>query len=277
MKVIHAHAKINWSLDITGRREDGYHLLDMMMQRIDLCDELRIEPAGELLLTVDGAPARSDDLVLRAARALMERTGQARGAHMALTKRIPAQAGLGGGSADCAAALEALNECWGLGLSRRALLDIGLSLGADVPFCLTGGLARVRGIGERIDPVPDAPRVPLVLVVPGALSTAKVFALWDAGGWPPVGHDASALGRVLAAGEIASLRGLCVNALTAPALSLLPTIGEALKRLDGLGAAVSFMTGSGAAAVGAFETEDAARRAAEAIPGSYLTHTVGSP
>ncbi len=270
-----ARAKINWALDITGRRADGYHLLSMVMQSIDLHDDLLIEPADALDLTVDGEPAGEDNLVMRAARALNAHTGENRGARMALVKRIPAQAGLGGGSADCAAALVALNELWGLGLSRAELLQIGEKLGADVPFCLTGGLARVSGIGEVIEPVANAPAVPLVLVRPGGgLSTGAVFRLYDGGGFPPAAFDAAALTNALVKRDLRAVDALHANALTAPAISLLPEIGDAIRRLRELGASAAFMTGSGSTAVGAFEDDAAARRAAEALPGAILAHTL---
>lgn len=269
-----AYAKINWALNITGRRGDGYHLLDMLMQIIDLHDTLEIESADGLSLTVDGVPAGEENLVLRAAVALNRRAGALNGARMALTKRIPARAGLGGGSADCATALRALNGLWGLGLSEAALLDIGLSLGADVPFCLTGGLAVVRGIGEDITPVPGAPSIPLVLVVPGGgLSTGAVFKLWDAGGFPAVRLDTVALAGAVTARRLDEVDRLCANALTAPAVSLMPEIGDLLEKLRSLGASAAFMTGSGSAVVGAFPGDDAARRAAQALPGAMLTRT----
>lgn len=269
-----AHAKINWALDITGRRADGYHLLDMVMQSIDLHDDLLIEPAEALTLTVDGEPAGEDNLVLKAARALLVHTGKTRGARMALIKRIPAQAGMGGGSADCAAALTALNALWELDLSRAELLQIGERLGADVPFCLTGGLARVSGVGEIIEPVKDAPQIPLVLVRPGGgLSTAAVFGLWDGGGFPPAAFDAEALTDALVRRDLSAVNDLHANALTAPAISLLPGIGRTIQRLRDHGASAAFMTGSGSTAVGAFDDMPAATRAAAAIPGAVLTHT----
>ena len=270
-----AFAKLNLYLGIHGLREDGYHELETVFQAIDLCDDLAIEPAEQLSLTVDGSPAGEDNLVLRAARALNRRAGTKFGARMALTKRIPARAGLGGGSADCAAALRALNGLWSLGLSDARLMEIGLSLGAD-PFCLAGGLARVAGIGEDIRPVADPPRIPLVLAVPGGgLSTGAVFSLWDAGGFSGVGLDAEALAEAVARRDLPTVDRLCANALTAPALSLLPEIGATIDALRSLGAAAAFMTGSGSAVVGTFESEAAARRAAHAIPGAMLTHTVG--
>ena len=275
MLTYRAHAKINWALNITGRRPDGYHLLDMLMQGIELCDELRLEAAEGLSLRVNGEPAGEENLVLKAARALNRRTGRALGARLALTKRVPERAGLGGGSADCAAALRGLNALWDLGLSERELLDIGETLGADVPFCLTGGLARVSGIGEVIEPVAHAPRIPLVLVRPGGgLSTAAVFRLYDGGGFPEARFNAAALTDALARRDLRAVDALHANALTAPAISLLPGIGAAIQRLRELGASAAFMTGSGSTAVGAFEDDAAARRAAEAIPGAIFTHTL---
>ena len=276
-QIYRAHAKINWALDILERRADGYHLMNMVMQSVALCDELSIEPAPALSLSVDGAPAGEDNLVMRAARALQRHTGTRLGAKMALTKRIPAQAGLGGGSADCAAALKALNELWGLGLDRARLLEIGEQLGADVPFCLTGGLARVSGIGEVIAPVQNAPEIPLVLVRPGGgLSTAAVFRLWDGGGFPATPFDAAALTDALVQRDAPAVGRLCVNALTAPAVQLLPEIGRTLDELRRLGAFAAFMTGSGSTVVGAFENDAAAQAAARAFPDGIATHTLAA-
>lgn len=276
MPTCQARAKINWALNITGRRADGYHLLDMLMQTIDLADDLTVEPADGLTLTVDGLPAGEENLVLRAAMALNRHAGTHHGAAMSLTKRVPARAGLGGGSADCAAALTALNALWGLGLSPDALRAVGLTLGADVPFCLTGGLARVSGIGETIRPVDNPPEIPLVLVTPGGgLSTGRVFTLWDSG-WPEVSLDSLALAGAVCRRDLPAVDRLCANALTAPAVSLMPEIGEMIDRMRALGAGAAFMTGSGSTVVGAFDDRAAARRAADAIPGAILTRTLGN-
>ena len=275
MPIYHACAKINWALNITGRRADGYHLLDMLMQTIELHDTLQVEPTGALSLTVNGAPAGEDNLILRAARALNRYAGTEHGAKMSLTKRVPARAGLGGGSADCAAALRALSALWGLDYPDAKLLEIGLSLGADVPFCLTGGLARVSGIGEGIAPVPGAPSIPLALVTPGGgLSTGAVFSLWDAGGFPEVELDTAALADAVARRDLPAVDRLCANALTAPAVSLMPEIGRLIDEMRALGAGAAFMTGSGSTVVGAFDTEAAARAAAERLPGAILTCTL---
>jgi len=272
-----AHAKINWALNITGRRADGYHLLDMLMQTIALHDTLEIETADGLSLTVDGVPAGEENLVLRAATALNRHAGTRRGAKLALTKRIPARAGLGGGSADCATALRALNSLWGLGLSDEALLEIGLGLGADVPFCLTGGLAVVRGIGEDIAPVPKAPEISLVLVMPGGgLSTGAVFSLWDSGCFPDVSLDTDLLAKAVVARRLSDIDRLNANALTPPAVSLMPEIGQLIGRMRTLGAAAAFMTGSGSAVVGAFEDPKAAAAATQNLPGAILTKTLAT-
>ena len=179
-----ARAKINWSLNILGVRPNGYHELDMLMQQISLSDELVFEPADALSLTVGGTPGDESDLVLKAARALAElarqRGMETSGARICLTKRIPSRAGLGGGSADCAETLKALNRLWNLNFPMETLLELGAKLGADVPFCLTGGLARVSGVGERIEPLRNPPHCALVLITPGGgLSTPEVFRAYD--------------------------------------------------------------------------------------------------
>ena len=273
--IYNAYAKINWGLNITGRRADGYHLLDMVMQSVALCDELSLEPADALTLTVNGVPAGEENLILRAALALNRRVGRSFGARMSLVKRIPERAGMGGGSADCALALRALNALWGLGLDMGELLTLGEALGADVPFCLIGGLARVSGIGERVEPVAAVGSIPLVLTRPGdGLSTGAVFSLWDSGAFPAVRLDATALADAVARGDLSEADRLCANALTAPALSLMPEIGERIDQLRKLGASAAFMTGSGSAVVGAFDDLEVARRAALEIPGALLTETL---
>ena len=180
---IQARAKINWTLNVTGKREDGYHLLDMLMQPIALHDTLYIEEAEGLTLTVegmDGLSAGDDNLVLRAARVLQALCGIAKGADLRLVKRIPMGAGLGGGSADAAAALKGLNKLWGIGLDLPALCRIGERLGADIPFCLHDAPRRAQGIGEILTPI-ESGVFPLILLQPcAALSTKEVFTAYHA-------------------------------------------------------------------------------------------------
>ena len=263
---LEAHAKINWALWVTARRPDGYHELDMLMQRIALCDRLKVEGAEETVLYVDGQPSTDhDNLVLRAARALREETGARRGVRMFLEKRIPARAGLGGGSADCAAALIALNRLWGLGLSDGRLQAIGLRLGADVPYCLAGGLCRVRGIGEAVQRLPEGPKQHLVMARLGdGLSTADVFRAWDENpSFPPT--DAAGAVAALLSGDFDGLRALAHNALTAPAARLMPEIPEKIAALYAEGARYAQMSGSGSTVYGVFARRDEAARAAHIL------------
>ena len=275
---VNAHAKINWSLNILALRDDGYHELDMLMQSIELSDELIFENARWLTLSVDGRrlPVGNRNLVIRAANALNEYVGQRRGARIQLKKRIPTRAGLGGGSADCAAALLALNRLWELRLPMDVLMRIGRTLGADVPFCLAGGLARVGGIGEQLTPLPSAPCVPLAMVTPGGgLSTPSVFRAWDEGGYPLLSADMGALAMALADGDWPRAQALSCNALEAPAIRLMPEIGGIMETFRDLGARFVRMTGSGSTVFAVFDTDEQARAAASAIPGAIATRTLG--
>ena len=176
-----APAKLNLFLHITGRRADGYHLLQSAFMLIDWCDTLHVE------LRSDGGLSRedlttalpADDLVLRAARALQPFAGPGQGAHIGIAKQVPTQAGMGGGSSDAATCLLALHRLWGLRLPLCKLEQIGLSLGADVPFFLRGRNAWVEGIGEEITPI-DLPATRVAVVKPGAgLDTRLIFTAAD--------------------------------------------------------------------------------------------------
>ncbi len=177
-----APAKLNLFLHITGQRADGYHLLQSVFMLIDCCDTLHFERrAGPALSREDLAESLpADDLTLRAARALQAATGCTLGAHIAVHKRIPAQAGMGGGSSDAATTLMALNHLWGLNLHWSQLHRIGAALGADVPFFLCGRNAWVEGIGDIITPLENAQQLPqarFVVVKPEAgLETKKIFS-----------------------------------------------------------------------------------------------------
>ena len=207
-----ARAKINWTLDITGRRADGYHLMDMLMQSVTLADEITLEKTldGEITLTTGGTPLLPADehhLALRAARALQKATSCPLGARIHVEKHIPVGAGMGGGSSDAAAALVALNRLWKLGLSEDALEAIGLTIGADVPFCIRGGLQRAKGVGERLTPVPLARPLYLVAFQPcRGLSTREVFtSLHEEGIRPEDRPDNEAAQRALMTGDVVAL------------------------------------------------------------------------
>ena len=177
-----APAKLNLFLHITGRRSDGYHLLQSVFMLIDWCDTLHfaLRRDGHISREDLGPPLPADDLTVRAARALQTATGCTLGAHIGILKQVPAQAGMGGGSSDAASTLLALNRLWRLNLDRQTLARIGLTLGADVPFFLCGHNAWVEGIGEKITPLAPAHEVPparFVVVKPAAgLDTQQIFS-----------------------------------------------------------------------------------------------------
>ncbi len=263
-----APAKINLYLHVTGRRDDGYHLLDSLVAFAGIHDIVSARPADEFSLAVDGPfadglPADADNLVLKAARRLATAAGIDRGAALSLTKRLPAAAGLGGGSSDAASTLRALDDLWGLHMADSALAELALELGADVPVCLAARAAFVGGIGEKLAPAPVLPPAWLVLVNPRvALSTPRVFAARD-GGFSDDGRFAYAPGD---AGELAALLQTRRNDLTTAATGLEPAVGEALDALAAVPEALlSRMTGSGATCFGLFADVDAATQAALAL------------
>ena len=176
-----APAKLNLFLHITGRRDDGYHLLQSVFMLIDWCDMLHIERRNDGQLTREDLTTAlpPDDLVLRAARALQAFAKPDQGAHIGVAKHIPAQAGMGGGSSDAATCLLALNRLWDLNFPLSRLEQIGLALGADVPFFLRGRNAWVEGIGERITPIQLAPARFCVVKPPEGLDTRLIFAASD--------------------------------------------------------------------------------------------------
>lgn len=275
MLTARALAKINWSLDVLSLGEDGYHELDMVMQRIALHDTLTFCENRELILTIGGErTAAGKNLILKAAYALQEASGCRKGARIDLTKRIPVRAGLGGGSADCAVTLIALNRFWGLGYDAARLREIGASLGADVPFCMEGRFARVRGIGERIEPLPGARRWPLLLVMPEeGLSTREVFEAWDETGEAGRGHIEGLI-SALVRGNLDSAAVLSGNALERPATGLLPSIPVWIDRIRGTGARYVRMTGSGSCIFGVYSSREEAQTAAERLGSGIVTETV---
>jgi 4-diphosphocytidyl-2-C-methyl-D-erythritol kinase len=175
---IAAPAKLNLFLHIVGRRTDGYHLLESVFMLIDWCDTLHFErrPQGQISREDVTMALPDDDLIVRAAKALQQASGSTDGAHIVVEKNIPAQAGMGGGSSDAASTLLALNRLWNLGFSTHQLQQIGLQLGADVPFFLGGHNAWVEGIGEKMTPI-SLPEARFIIVKPDAgLDTARIFS-----------------------------------------------------------------------------------------------------
>lgn len=266
--IIDARAKINWSLDITGQRPDGYHLMDMLMQTVTLSDRITLTPADEITLTTGGWPLLAPDerhLALRAARALQAYTGYQGGAAIHVEKRIPVGAGMGGGSSDAAAVLKGLNYLWETGLTQQQLEEIGLTLGADVPFCLRGGLSRTTGIGEVMQSLPYRKDWELVVIQPcRGLSTGEVFTAYHE--QETILHpDTASAQKALFDGDAALLARSLGNVLQGVSEEKRPEIHEAIDALRQHGAFVSLMTGSGSAVFGVFEDRMQANAACNAL------------
>lgn len=246
MKAIYdvpAPAKLNLFLHITGRRPDGYHLLQSVFMLIDWCDTLHFEHRAQARVSREdlGPALPADDLCVRAARALQAATGCNQGVHISVDKRIPAQAGMGGGSSDAASTLLALNRLWGLRLTLPQLHAIGLSLGADVPFFLYGHNAWVSGIGDIITPLEGAnalPKARFVVIKPeSGLDTKKIFSS------PFLKRDTDS---ATISGFAATQYGFGRNDLQSVAQELCPDVTSALKWLADRGLHGK-MTGSGSA------------------------------
>ncbi|MFM8610524.1 MAG: 4-(cytidine 5'-diphospho)-2-C-methyl-D-erythritol kinase [Burkholderiaceae bacterium] len=234
-----APAKLNLFLHVTGRRADGYHLLQSAFMLIDWCDTLHfaLRADGQLSREDLTTPLPADDLVLRAARALQSASGTALGAHIGVAKQVPAQAGMGGGSSDAASCLLALNRLWGLNWPRERLAALALPLGADVPFFLFGRNAWAEGVGEALTAL-DLPAQRFVVVKPAAgLETARIF------GDPALVRDTE---TATISGFAANPFGFGRNDLQPVAQRLCPEVAQALRWLEAQGLP-GRMTGSGSA------------------------------
>lgn len=261
-----APAKLNLFLHVTGRRADGYHLLQSAFVLIDWCDTLHFERRddGALRRHDLGAPLPADDLVLRAARALQQASGGTHGADIAIDKQVPSGAGMGGGSSDAASTLLALNRLWGLGWSRERLAALALGLGADVPFFVGGRNAFVEGIGERLTPI-DAPRQWYAVVKPAAgLETRAIF------GHPHLARHLAAPPADILPGFLADTvtsltQGFGRNDLQPAAIEMCPEVGTAIDRLQarfgnarmtGSGSAVFARAGTGDSPLATLQADD---------------------
>jgi 4-diphosphocytidyl-2-C-methyl-D-erythritol kinase len=254
---------LNLFLHVVGRRADGYHLLQTAFQFIDLCDELRFwaRPSGVIERRSDlpGVPAE-DDLCVRAARMLAARAGVAPGVAIELTKRLPMQGGVGGGSSDAATVLVALNELWGLRLPDAELAQLGLALGADVPVFVHGEAAWAEGVGEKLTPL-ELPQPVYLLVRPDAtVSTADVFKA------PELTRDSPAItipGFLLTGGR---------NDCEPVVRRRFPAVAEALDWLEGF--APARLTGTGSCVYAAMRDEAHARAALASLPRRWTGYVV---
>ncbi len=264
-----APAKVNLFLHVTGRRADGYHLLDSLAVFGPAADRLTATTASGLSLTLAGPfgeslAAEPDNLVLRAARALAAEAGCPGGAALQLEKHLPIASGIGGGSADAAAALRLLNRLWGCGLDAVALARIAAPLGADIPVCVASRPARMQGIGEVISAAPELPECGLLLVNPRVpVATPAVFRARQGGFSVPATLPAAWPDARAMAADLARLS----NDLEAPALSLCPVIADVLAALRAApGCLLARMSGSGATCFGLFAAPAEAAAAAQTMP-----------
>jgi 4-diphosphocytidyl-2-C-methyl-D-erythritol kinase len=262
---------------VTGRRADGYHELESVFLPLDLADEVELtlgEPGSGVELVVEGAdpsvPPGAENLAARAAAAFLREAGAPLGVRLRLRKRIPAGAGLGGGSSDAGAVLRGLSDLLPGALEPAARARLALALGADVPFFLDPRPAFVSGVGERVEPLPGRwPGFALLLANPGvALPTARVFAAYDALAPPPAAPGLRPLLEAVRAapGAAGALEALLENDLEPAAVRLCPPVARLRRALREAGARAVGMSGSGATLFGVFPSEGAARAARPGLP-----------
>ena len=254
-----AYAKLNLCLGVLYRRMDGYHALDTLMQSVSLFDSVSVERSRKVEVYITGQQLPAENTITKTLEAYKRETNC--GGIVRVIKRIPQEAGMGGGSRDAAAVLRGLQSLHRM-LSDKELYRLALSIGADVPFCLRGGLQRAEGIGEMLTPIKGIPLHFVVVQPEKGVSTKELFCRL-AMPRPRVltMRAMAAIGK----GDIDALAPLMVNALEDPATDMVPEIGERKAQLLSLGAKAACMTGSGSAVFGLFESEEAAREAAEAI------------
>ncbi|MEI7817443.1 MAG: 4-(cytidine 5'-diphospho)-2-C-methyl-D-erythritol kinase [Desulfuromonadales bacterium] len=261
---LQAPAKINYLLDVIGKRPDGYHDLRMIMQRVNLCDTvtLTLAETPDIKVTCDSgvAPDGPRNIAWKAARELLDHANFNKGVTINITKRIPVAAGLGGGSSDAASVLMGMNELLHLGLSDQKLIEIGSKLGADIPFFIFKTSALAEGVGEKLSPLYNMPKCWILLVNPGVhVSTAWVYRSLQL-------TSSSELNRLPEFFEsVESIVSILSNDLESVTIPAFPVIADIKSRMMELGAAGSMMSGSGPTVFGVFKSFDVAEIARREI------------
>ncbi len=256
--VIYAPGKINWTLDILSVDENDYHILDMLMHRITLCDKVTIKKAKSgitLTASQKWLPVDEKNTAYKSAKLFFEATGIDGGCEIHVKKTIPSGAGLAGGSADAAAVFKGLNHLYGHPLSDDQLCTLALKVGADVPFMLKSGLYRAGGIGEKLEKIPSAPVIPILLVMntrQGA-STKRVYGIYDEIG-ASKRPDTAGFIKALLNKDTEKMKECGGNVLTESAVTIAPDVQSIIDRLYAAGARFASMTGSGSAVFGVFDT-----------------------
>ena len=264
-----ARAKINITLDVTGVRDDGYHELKMIMQTVELYDGVYIKkiekPIIKLKSNLEWLPKDERNLAYRAAALIREKYGIKEGVYIELRKAIPVAAGLAGGSSDCASVLYGMNKLFDLGISRKTLAEIGLTLGSDVPYCLMRGTALAEGRGEILTRLPSCPKAWVVLAKPPmGLSTAAVYKAIDRA--KEIYHpNTEAVIEAIKDNDLHRMARNLSNVLETVSMEMCPMVGEIKRRFMETGAIGSLMSGSGPTVYGLFESRKIAQSSAETI------------
>ena len=275
-----ALAKINLGLDVLRRREDGYHEVKMIMQTIGLHDDLEIRktktPGIQVKTNLYYLPTNENNLVYKAAKLLMDEFQIQDGVSIQLKKRIPVAAGMAGGSSDGAAVLWGINQMYGLGLSMQALMERGVRLGADVPYCIQRGTALAEGIGEKLSVLPPMPKCTILIAKPGiSVSTKFVYENLHANDLKPEQHpDVDSMIEAMRQKDLRLLCSRMGNVLETVTIPAYPVINEIKRTMMDNGAIGSMMSGSGPTVFGIFDSPAAAKQAVKAVRATKLAKQI---
>ena len=275
-----ALAKINLGLDVLRRREDGYHEVKMIMQTIGLHDDLEIRKTKTSGIQVKTnlyyLPTNENNLVYKAAKLLMDEFQIQDGVSIQLKKRIPVAAGMAGGSSDGAAVLWGINQMYGLGLSMQALMERGVRLGADVPYCIQRGTALAEGIGEKLSVLPPMPKCTILIAKPGiSVSTKFVYENLHANDLKPEQHpDVDSMIEAMRQKDLGLLCSRMGNVLETVTIPAYPVINEIKRTMIDNGAIGSMMSGSGPTVFGIFDSPSAAKQAVKAVRAAKLAKQI---
>ena len=275
-----ALAKINLGLDVLRRREDGYHEVKMIMQTIGLHDDLEIRktktPGIQVKTNLYYLPTNENNLVYKAAKLLMDEFQIQDGVSIQLKKRIPVAAGMAGGSSDGAAVLWGINQMYGLGLSMQALMERGVRLGADVPYCIQRGTALAEGIGEKLSVLPPMPKCTILIAKPGiSVSTKFVYENLHANDLKPEQHpDVDSMIEAMRQKDLGLLCSRMGNVMETVTIPAYPVINEIKRTMMDNGAIGSMMSGSGPTVFGIFDSPAAAKQAMKAVRAAKLAKQI---
>lgn len=270
-----ARAKINLGLDICGRLDNGYHIVKMIMQTVDIYDVLEFKKRKEpdIILSVDSHDTLGDianNLIFRAAKLMVEHYSIKEGIEISLKKNIPVAAGMAGGSTDAAATMLAMNEMFELGQTKEQLMELAVRLGADIPFCIMGGTALAEGIGEKLTRLPAPPKAYLLIAKPPVMvSTKEVYERLDAK--EIASHpDIDGMIQALEEGSLAGITDRLGNVLETVTIELHPIIEEIKTFMKEKGAVNALMSGSGPTVFGIFDDKEKAEEAAKALEATKM-------